>query len=82
MPLLGLAENFVYIHVQISVRSGSNAQGLPGAFWGLVRPVVNIYSRIWANILPCITWNSRSCGDARSRGVRFGRAQLRIVSII
>ena len=49
---------------------------------GLVRLVVNIYSRIWANILPCITWSSRSCGDARSRGVRFGRAQLRIVSII
>ena len=35
--------------------------------------VVSICSRIWANTLPCITSSSRSCGDARSRGVRFGR---------
>ena len=33
MLSLGLAEDFVYIHVQISVRSKSNAQGLPGAVW-------------------------------------------------
>ena len=33
MPSLGLAEDFVYIHVQISVRSGSDAQGMPGAVW-------------------------------------------------
>ena len=42
----------------------------------------HIHSRIWANILPCITWSSRSFGFVRSCGVRFGRAQLRIVSII
>ena len=33
MPSLGLTEDFVYIHVQISVRYGSNVQGLPGAVW-------------------------------------------------
>ena len=48
----------------------------------LVQPVVNIYSIIGANILPCITWSSRSCGDARSCGVRFGRGHIRIASII
>ena len=46
----------------------------------LVHTVVNIYSRIWVNILFCITWNSHSCGAVQSHGVRFGRARLMIVS--
>ena len=48
----------------------------------LVRPVVNIYSRIWADISPYTTWSWRSYGNAQCHGVRFGRAQRRTASII
>ena len=43
----------------------------------LYHTVWNLYSRIWASILPYTTWSWRSCGDARWHGVRFGSAGLR-----
>ena len=56
----------------IWTRCGKNVgSGLVPHSLELVRPVVNIYSRIWANISPYTTWSWRSCGDARCHGVRF-----------
>ena len=42
-------------------------------------PIVeSIFSRIWANMLPCITLSSHSYGDVRLHGARCGRGQLRL----
>ena len=83
MTSVGLGEDSVYFHVQISVWCAKTAEsGLVPRSRGIVLIVVNISSRIWASTLPYMIWSSRSYGDVRSRGVSFGRGWRKIVWII
>ena len=61
---------------------GSNANNVSVARnRGTVLIVGSIFSGIWASTLPCITWNSHSCGVVRLCGAQCGRGPLSTVLI-